>query len=103
VQKKIKLWLRASIIFCLVVLPLILIFLPANYFDVGTSICPSKSFLNIDCLGCGITKAIQHLVHFEFQIAWDYNKFSFVVIPFFTYVWVKQVLEYYNYFAKSKY
>ena len=62
-------------------LPLVLLILPADYFDHGAVICPSKRFLNIECPGCGMTRAIQHAIHFQFSKSWDYNKGVVIILP----------------------
>ncbi len=61
--------------------PFFLFILPADYFDYGKSICPSKVFLNIECLGCGLTRGVMHLIHFDYEAAWQFNKISFLVVP----------------------
>lgn len=73
--------------------PFLFLLLPANYFDKGESFCPSKRLLNIECLGCGITRAVQHLIHFQFKEAWHFNKLSFLLVPFFGYFWTSQTLK----------
>jgi hypothetical protein len=61
--------------------PFLFLLLPINYFDFGTSICPSKVFLDIECLGCGLTRGVMHLIHLDFQGAWQFNKLSFLIVP----------------------
>ena len=51
----------------LLLIPLVLIALPADFFDTGQSICLSVVLLDTECYGCGMTRAIQHLVHLDFQ------------------------------------
>lgn len=72
----------------MVALPLTLLFLPADYFDYGTSICPSKIFMDKDCPGCGLTRGVQHAIHFEFTTAWQFNKLTFLIIPFLIFYWI---------------
>ena len=67
----------------LIVLPLPFFILPANYFDSGESLCMSKVLLQKECFGCGITRAIQHAIHFDFTRAWHYNKLVVLVLPVF--------------------
>ena len=62
-------------------LPVYLLAQPANHFDNGKALCPSKRFLNIECPGCGLTRAVQHAIHFEFKIAWEYNKLVVIILP----------------------
>jgi hypothetical protein len=86
----------------LLALPITLLILPADYFDHGVSLCPSKQFLNLECLGCGITRGIQHAIHFDFEIAWMYNKLTFVVLPIAFFIWLQYlVLNLFNYDIKS--
>jgi hypothetical protein len=76
-----------------VCIPILLIILPATFFDTGQTICPSKALLDIDCLGCGMTRAIQHLIHFDFEAAYNFNKLSFLVFPILVVVWCKQTIN----------
>lgn len=75
----------------LVVIPLTLFILPADFFDHGEVICPSKRFLNLECVGCGITRGIQHALHLDFKTAWMYNKLVFIVLPIGIFIWVHLV------------
>jgi hypothetical protein len=68
--------------------PFLFLLLPINYFDFGTSICPSKVFLDIECLGCGLTRGVMHLIHLDFQGAWQFNKLSFLIVPMGFLFWV---------------
>ncbi|WP_066757352.1 DUF2752 domain-containing protein [Crocinitomix algicola] len=65
-----------------------LFLLPANFFDSGVSLCPSKQFLNMECLGCGLTRGVQHAIHFEFNLAWEYNKLTFIILPILIFYWL---------------
>tara|TARA_B100000886_G_scaffold249855_1_gene176138 strand:+ start:177 stop:467 length:291 start_codon:yes stop_codon:yes gene_type:complete len=65
----------------LVITPIILLLLPGNYFDSGESLCLSVILLEKECFACGMTRAIQHLIHLDFNLAWNYNKLSFIVLP----------------------
>ncbi|CAN5302539.1 hypothetical protein BH09BAC5_BH09BAC5_04140 [soil metagenome] len=62
-------------------LPFLLLFLPVDYFDKGEVFCPSKRFLNRDCPGCGLTRATQHVLHFDFSGAWHFNKLIIIIFP----------------------
>jgi hypothetical protein len=63
------------------VLPFFLLFQPAGYFDRGNVLCPSKHFLHTSCPGCGLTRATQHFLHFDFAVAWDFNKLVVITFP----------------------
>jgi hypothetical protein len=84
-------FVKISVLIVLLVLPVVLFFLPMDFFDQGTSICPSKRWLDIECLGCGLTRAVMHFIHFDFQGAWAFNKLSFIVVPAAGLYWVYQV------------
>jgi hypothetical protein len=62
-------------------LPLFLLLMPADFFDYGRAICPSKSFLNLECPGCGLTRAVQHAIHFQFSEAWGFNRGIVFALP----------------------
>jgi hypothetical protein len=78
-----KIW-----IVLLALTPVVLWILPADFFDNGELIlCPSRLFFNIECFGCGMTRAIQHMHHFEYQEAFYYNYGSLLVYPGLIFVW----------------
>lgn len=58
-----------------------LLVLPGNYFDEGQAMCVSVLLFDMECYGCGMTRAIQHMLHFDFTAAYEFNKLSFVVLP----------------------
>jgi len=62
-------------------LPVFLLVQPSDYFDYGTSICPSQLLLHRDCPGCGLTRSVQHAIHFDFIAAFQFNKLIIVVLP----------------------
>lgn len=77
-------------------IPFVLWVLPSDLFDNGQSICLSQVLLDKECPGCGITRSVQHAMHFEIMEAWNYNKLFIVVLPFLFYVWVKVVVQLYK-------
>lgn len=80
----------------LVLFPIVLLLLPADFFDHGEAICPSKRFFDIECLGCGMTRGVMHLIHLDFDTALYYNMGSFLVMPAIGYLWVKWALAAYK-------
>ena len=83
------LWLIA-----LVAVPIVLWILPADAFDNGSVIlCPSRLFFNFECLGCGMTRAIMHFHHFQFDDAIYFNRGSFVVYPALVVLWIVWVIR----------
>jgi hypothetical protein len=73
--------------------PLVLLLLPATFFDKGDSICLSKLLLGLECYACGLTRATMHFIHFDFQKAWEFNKLSFIVVPMLFPLWLKAFYE----------
>ena len=63
----------------LILIPIVLLILPADFFDKGESICLSVFLFDIECYACGLTRAIQHLIHLDFSIGYKYNKLSIFV------------------------
>ena len=74
----------------MIVIPVVLIILPANHFDEGQSLCLSVILLHKTCPGCGITRAIQHMIHFDFVVAFNFNKLSIIIFPLLVYMWIKE-------------
>lgn len=75
----------------LLIIPIILLILPASYFDEGQSICLSVLLLDKSCYACGMTRAIQHLIHLDFTTAWEFNKLSLIVFPLLSFSYFKEV------------
>lgn len=75
-------------------IPLVLVCLPFDYFDTGQSISVFAWFGVQDYIhSTGMTRAVMHLIHFDFSGAWDYNKLSFIVLPLLIYVWVDYFIK----------
>lgn len=75
--------------FIILVVPLIILLLPENYFDTGESICLSKVLFNQECYACGLTRACKHLLHLNFEKAFEYNMMSFIALPLVSFLWVR--------------
>ncbi len=75
-----------ALITLLLLVGIVLFLLPADYFDTGTPKCVSVILFDINCYGCGMTRGIMHLIHFEFESAWEFNKLSFIVFPLLVYM-----------------
>jgi hypothetical protein len=80
--KKYFLWL-------VVVSPFILMLLPADFFDTGSTVCISQTLAGVECYGCGLTRATMHLLHFDFVTAWQFNKLVYIVTPLLFLFWLK--------------
>ena len=74
-------------LFIRVLIPIVLIALPATYFDNGKSLCISRILFNEECPACGLTRACMHLIHFEFEQAFEYNMMCFITFPVIAAFW----------------
>lgn len=80
---------------------IVLLFLPADYFDSGQSICVSVLLFDLQCYACGLTRAIQHLIHFEFREAYDLNRLVVVVFPLIVYLVLLESVNVYKEIRES--
>ena len=76
-----------------ILVPIALLSLPANFFDEGKSLCISKLLFNQECPACGLTRACMHLIHFDFEIAYEYNMFCFISFPALAIFWLVMFLK----------
>lgn len=84
-----KNWLQWVWFLALLATPILLWALPSNSFDnTGITLCPSKLLLNLECLGCGLTRAVMHLHHLDFYQALAFNRGVVVVYPALILLWV---------------
>ncbi|HSK12599.1 MAG TPA: DUF2752 domain-containing protein [Phnomibacter sp.] len=84
-------WLAALFLF-----PVFLWLLPASYFDEGATVCVSQLLFKIECWGCGLTRAVMHLHHFELADALYYNILVVAVYPMLVllwFTWVKAAMK----------
>ena len=56
-------------------------FLPTD--GLGVSICWFKSCFDLPCPGCGLTRSITCVSHFQFVKAWDYHPFGLLIYALF--------------------
>lgn len=89
--------LFSIIYFCgLLLAPIVLVILPANFFDHGPSICLSVVLLDKTCIGCGMTRAFQHIMHLDFKAGYEFNKLCVIVFPIFFIVYLRELFKMYN-------
>jgi hypothetical protein len=76
----------------LVIFPLVLLILPATFFDNGGPMCLFTLLSGYECWGCGLTRACMHLIHLDGAKALAYNKISFVVLPILSILLLKEFI-----------
>ncbi len=72
-------WLIGAWLAALLAVPFILWWLPADHFDEGESMCPSVLLFDVECHGCGSTRAVQHMHHFEWEEALYFHSLAPVI------------------------
>lgn len=85
-----------------IAIPFVLWILPKTFFDDGESLCLSQVLLDEECPGCGITRGLQHTMHFDFKQAWEFNKLSFIVLPILAFIWVKTIFKVWGFILFEK-
>lgn len=88
-----KKWFYWAWLVALVSLPAVLLLLPTDFFDEGETLCPSKHFFDVECWGCGMTRAVMHFLHLDFESALYYNPGSFLVTPVMGIIWVRWLVQ----------
>jgi len=91
----------AKLVF-IVVTPIVLLILPADFFDKGEAVCLSRVLFNVECYACGLTRACMHLIHFEFEEAYAYHMLSFIIFPVLAVFWVFWFLKERKLFLKMR-
>lgn len=82
----------AKLLFIILVPPVLLL-LPADFFDHGRSLCLSQLLFGVECPACGLTRGIMHLIHLDLENAFAYNMMSFIILPLMCVVWVQWYLK----------
>jgi hypothetical protein len=78
--------------------------LPASFFDQGQVVCLSRLLFDLECWGCGLTRAVQHAIHGEWAVAYEFNRLIVIVGPLLIAVWVKYLREFFlKYKRKSSF
>lgn len=79
---------------CYLALPVVLYAIPIGWITRGGhTICLFKNIFGTECYGCGMTRAIFSLLHFDFSGAYTYNKLVFLVAPLLAYLYIKKVIQ----------
>jgi hypothetical protein len=75
----------------LLMAPLVLWLLPADFFDQGLVVCPSRVLFDLECFGCGMTRAVMYLHHLDIDQAVYFNPGVLLVYPALVMVWGRWV------------
>jgi hypothetical protein len=86
----------------MVITPIVLLILPADFFDKGQSICLSQVLFGVECPACGLTRGIMHLIHLDLENAFAYNMLSFIVLPMLILIWIQWFFKELRLYKKLK-
>jgi hypothetical protein len=77
---------KSQIFKFILVFVLLVIFynIPKNYLGDTYPICLYRIIFNQNCWGCGTTRAIWSIIHFNFNQAFEYNKLIIITFPLLT-------------------
>jgi hypothetical protein len=99
-------WFNVLWMLALLAFPLVLWILPVDSIDnTGFELCPSKALFNVECFGCGLTRATMYMHHFEWQQAIYHNYGIVLVYPvlaFLWFWWLRKALFRHQRFIRSK-
>lgn len=77
----------------LLALPIIPLLFDKTHLDNNSSVCLSVLLFDLECYGCGMGRALWHLLHLDYEAAKIYNPLSFVVFPLLVFSWVKELQQ----------
>ena len=89
---------KKSIILSIILILILAIFVLLDIFEVIGLKCPFYELLHIYCPGCGTTRMIRSLMHFEFYQAFRYNPLVFGLLFAFLGLIIAEIV----YFIRNK-
>jgi len=101
-QARQRYFLTISKLIFIVVAPVVLLILPADFFDNRMSLCLSQLLFGVECPACGMTRGIMHLIHLDFENAFAYNMLSFIVLPLMILIWIQWFFKELRIYKKLK-
>jgi hypothetical protein len=87
-----KIYLKIKIAGILLI-PALLFFIPIQWLEKQNSVCIFKLITGKECYGCGMTRAVLSVLHFNFCNAFNFNKLVVIVLPLLIYIWVDLLLK----------
>lgn len=77
----------------LAIFPLMLLILPATFFDKGRDLCLFTLLSGYHCPGCGLTRACMHLIHFDLGQAMMFNPKAIFILPIISFLYLKYFIK----------
>lgn len=77
----------------IIAIPDVLYLIPLDWFCSQPSICIYKFFTGHECYGCGITRAILFVLHFQYSHAFQLNRGIIIIFPLLLILWIKSIIK----------
>lgn len=77
----------------LLALPAAIYCIPKGWIMDGHAVCIFHNLTGRDCYGCGMTRALFSLLHFDPAAAWEYNRLAVIVAPLIGYLYLKELVK----------
>jgi len=92
-RKNLKKTLQICKLCVFFLLPFLLSMVSLDELERKRSICLFKNLFEVECCGCGLTKAVIAITQLDFVRAFEYNKLIVVVMPLIAYLCVKEMVD----------
>lgn len=80
-----------------IIVPFFILLLPPDIFlGGGEGMCLSRRFFDMECFGCGMTRACVALRNADFESAYQFNWRVVVVVPLLVAEYLRQLLRQYK-------
>jgi hypothetical protein len=77
----------------ILLIPALLFIIPFDWISEQNSVCLFKNLTGHECIGCGMTRAVLSVLHFQFGNAFRFNKLVIIVFPLLVYIWLKTLFS----------
>ena len=67
--------------------------IPVKFIEDGESICVYKRLFNVECWGCGTTRAFFNIIHFNFKKAYEFNRLSPITFSLCVFIYIKSFIR----------
>jgi len=67
--------------------------IPKQYLGYEFPLCVFKNIFNVECIGCGTTRAFWSILHLRFREALEYNKLSIITFPLVAYYIISWIFQ----------
>ena len=73
--------------------PVVLFLIPGETLQSAPDLCLFRLLLDVECWGCGMTRALRSLLHFDLTAAAAFNWRVFIVAPILAFYALKTIRE----------